>query len=213
MNYIKEKKSMTPLHSLKEMITHGEKLLAQKQWHEYELLCREVEERCLMAKDFAGLMAFHEAGLKQLASAEEFEKIRVEDLAKYQADFSKGLNEALAKARTNPAVKAIYFEYFYDGGDASDGNFFLCESFDDEDDDWASDFAGEEGLVPGFSILPYMDFDPDGDMDDDVTTKGYQYVDACLLAASLEVIEARGGITYPFGFAQHDWPVTIYTGK
>ncbi len=58
-----------------------------------------------------------------------------------------------------------------------------------------------------------MSFDPRFEMPVLVRQVGEVYVDANLLVACLRAIEALGGIEYPFGFAQHDAPVSVYPAR
>lgn len=186
----------------------AEALIAAEAWDDFEALCREVETACLSARDFTGLLAFHDACLKRIASPGDYARIRIDDLAPFAQAFAALLDQGLARAQADPAVSALYFEYFYDGGDESTGNLFLCESFDPDDEEWASDF-GHEGVLPGPSVLPWLDFDPDFAMPERTLQVGERYVDAQLLVACAREIEARGGIACPFGFARHDWALVL----
>lgn len=176
---------------------------------EWGLLCRDVETAALAGKEFDAAVKFHTACLTAVAGQEQVERICVKNIERFEQEFARCLREGLEKARRDDRIKALYFEYFYDGGDASTGNLFLCESFDPDDDGWAADF-GRAGVVLGPSILPWMHFDPDFDLPAPLRTVAEMYVDANLLAACLREIDALGGIEYPFGFARHDAPVTLY---
>lgn len=191
-----------------EWMRRAETLIAAAAWDDFETLCREVETACLRARNHDALLAFHETCLKRIASPEDHARIRIDDLTPFAQAFAALLDQGLARAQADPAVRALYFEYFYDGDDASTGNLFLCESFDPDDEEWASDF-GHEGVLPGPSVLPWLDFDPDLAMPDRTRLVGERYVDAQLLVACAREIEARGGIAYPFGFARHDWALVL----
>lgn len=194
--------------NLDDAIASARNLLVADAMREWGLLCRDVESAALAGKDFDALLRFHGAGLAAVATAEQAERIRVNDIERFRQGFARCLAEGLERARGDPRIKALYFEYFYDGGDASDGNLFLCESFDPEDDAWAADF-GRDGVVLGPSVLPWMHFDPECELLQSTRTVADIYVDANLLVACLREIESIGGIEYPFGFAQHDAPVTV----
>ena len=178
----------------------------------YRALCSQVDNYCLDKKDFIGLLEFYESGLREYASDAEFNRIKIKNIDQFAKEFAEALQRALAKARQNSAVQALYFEYFFDGGDASDGNFFLCESFDEDDDEWACNFS-RDGVVLGPSVLPYMNFDPEFTLSNELRMLGELYVDANLLITALVEIEKLNGIEYPFGFAQHDSPIVIFHSK
>lgn len=194
--------------NLDDAIASARNLLAANAMREWGLLCCDVESATLADKDFDGLLRFHEANLRAVATAEQAERIRVKDIERFRQGFARCLIEGLERARRDQRIQALYFEYFYDGGDASDGNLFLCESFDPEDDGWAANF-GRDGVVLGLSVLPWMHFDPERELSQSTRTVADMYVDANLLVACLREIESIGGIDYPFGFAQHDAPVTV----
>jgi hypothetical protein len=191
-----------------DAIASARSLLATNALREWGLLCRDVESSAIERHDLDGLVSFHEASLTAVATPEQFHHIRVKNIERFGDGFADCLSRALVKARANPAIQALYFEYFYDGGDASDGNIFLCESFDPDDENWAANF-GRDGVVPGPSVLPWMHFDPEIELPEPLRTVAMMYVDANLLVACLREIDALGGIEYPFGFAQHDAPVTL----
>lgn len=166
-------------------------------------------EELSKAKRFDDIITIATMVLKNGVDALAYERIKLDNIVTFESDFTKLWGKGIRAALDNPEVKAIYFEYFYDGGDASDGNLFLCESFDVDDDGWASDF-GRDGVILGMSILPCMDYDPDFDLDDEVRTIGDYYVDTLLYATCLKVICHSGETAYPFGFAMHDNPVMTY---
>ena len=189
-------------------IESARKFLTGGDWRQWGELCRDRESAMIETRDFDGFLRFHDAGLRFATTPEQFEQIQIRDIGRFRKGFGRCLSRGLKKARSQAAIRALYFEYFYDGGDASDGNLFLCQAFDVDDEEWAAEFA-EDGVIPGPSILPWLHYDPELEFPEDVRKVADVYVDAHLLVACLREIEAMGGIEYPFGFARHDGPIAL----
>lgn len=152
-----------------------------------------------------GLINFWQELLKHYASFEQYQRTlsAVADTNAFASDINRLLAQGTGIAKTDDTVKAFYYEYYYDGGDASTGNLFLCTRFDpDPDSDWASDF---DIVLEGMCIAPYFDFDPDWQMSNQTRTVASDYVHSVLLGTVLAQLPQHA-LSLPFAFANHDNP-------
>jgi hypothetical protein len=115
----------------------------------------------------------------------------------------EGLQIALEKCKEHDEIKAIYFEYYFDGEDCSEGNFFLCDSYDPVDAGWAAEFLPDD-VIEGGSVLDLLLFDEDIEWSNFERHVGNALGFASLLAQLGEVIDEIGEVEFPVGFAEHD---------
>ena len=105
--------------NLDNAVAESRQALGENDVRRWGVLCRDVETWAIQTGELSCLLRFHEANLIAVATTEQLSVIRVQHIDQFGEGFAACLSEGLTKARGNPAVKALYFEYFYDGGDAS----------------------------------------------------------------------------------------------
>lgn len=121
-------------------------------------------------------------------------------------------NQSLEFSRKNEMTKALYFEYYYDGhSDVSNGNMYLCDDYDVDDDDyfWASSF---HNVIGSISVCPY--FDPiynlfNNDKQTNVKCKIHfstYFIHMLLIINAFQAIyDKQEALIYPFAFDGHDY--------
>ncbi len=157
--------------------------------------------------DSQGFVSFWRELLKSQATEDEYQKVMmaITDTHTFADDIRCLLIAGYAKAKDNPNIKALYYEYYYDGSDYSTGNLFLCTRFDEtgtDQGDWASCF---DELINGMVITPYFAFDDDFKMSNSVRHIAMWHNHATLLDAALQVLKDLQ-LSMSFGFASHDNP-------
>ena len=185
---------------------------SQKQnWLELSDLAYEINQSFVDSGNIKELVGFYDKVLESSFTGKslllrENKWIKKISNRKY-GNFSSAVLEMLKKAKLklndNGSYKAIYLEYFFDGGDASTANLYLCSDFDEKDDDWASSFA-KEGFIEGIAVNSFLDFDPNFKLNEVEEFIANQYADARLLAATIDAWNESKLSNYPFGFAKHD---------
>lgn len=121
-----------------------------------------------------------------------------------------GLQEAIGQSANRPEIKAIYFEYYFDGSDASEGNFFLCTEYDTaQDSDWGAHFAAED-VLDGPKLQQLLTFDPELEWPALASHAASALGHADLLAQLGEIIDESGGCPLPVGYAEHDDSLVVH---
>jgi len=177
--------------------------IERSNWEEIAKLQWDTNQQFCDARDVAGLRDFYAQliaisldDMKQYALNET--KIDV-----FQAEIALCLSRVKAVLPTLPDAKGVYFEYFFDGGDASTGNFFICDEYSDEDDYWGAEFS-KQGFIEGPKILKYFQFDADPEWDSLSRLVGSSYADGMLLSACIAEWINSDIKSVPLGFANHD---------
>lgn len=171
----------------------------------YDAHKKALTQQFVANHDSKGLVNFWQELLKHYASPEQYQRTlsAVADTHAFASDINRLLTQATDIAKTDDTIKAFYYEYYYDGSDASTGNLFLCTRFNqDPDSDWASDF---DVVLEGMCIAPYFDFDPDWQMSNQTRTVACDYVYSVLLNTTLAQL-MQHPLSLPFAFANHDNP-------
>ena len=127
------------------------------------------------------------------------------------ASLSKAFPNTVEMSRAQHETKAIYFEYFYDGGDASTGDLFLCSEYSRENDEWASHFK-KSNVINGPNVQSLLGFDPEIELDQPESVIAFAYAHARLLSALVRVRAALRFDALPVGFAQHDGSIVHLGG-
>lgn len=172
-----------------------------QDWDKTDQIVTQITQKYLQQQDNAGLVLFWQNLLKQQSSHTEYEYVL--SLVKNTDDFRKDIRQLLQKGikkhQENSAIKAFYYEYFYDGGDASTGNLFLCLDFNKNDGEWASNF---EDLVHGGLIQQYFaDYEKfTSDISNNIAMK---YTHAVLQDIFIQEVK-NNPLPIPIGFADHD---------
>lgn len=170
-------------------------------WEKANQMVTQITRQYLQQQDSQGLVLFWQNLLKQQSSHTEYEYVL--SLVKNTDDFRKDIRQLLQKGikkhQENSAIKAFYYEYFYDGGDTSTGNLFLCLDFNKNDGEWASNF---EDLVHGGLIQQYFaDYEKfTSDISNDIAMK---YTHAVLQDIFIQEVK-NNSLPIPIGFADHD---------
>jgi hypothetical protein len=189
---------------MKVLTEKSKESILSEDWKAWGRLCREADDTLLPAQRYDELLQFYEAGFKLVATGDQFQSIISYDYTVYANEFAGAFAKALAQARQDAEVQAIYYEYTED-----ESNFFLCNTFDEDDEFWAADF-GKDGVVFGPSVARYKELDLDeDDWGEPASMLKNLYINACLLVNAFRQIDQVGNIEYPFGFAEHDGTITL----
>jgi hypothetical protein len=127
-------------------------------------------------------------------------------LPQFEHDLTAAVARAVAHAAGRDELKALYCEYFHDGGDGSSANLFLCGAYTPGDDDWASQFAGAD-MIAGPNVQHLLDYDPDCDFEPTADCIANAYARGMLLGAFGRAVAAQPRLALPVGFSEHDFPV------
>lgn len=179
--------------------------LDSQDWLTYDTHKKTLIKQFISNHNSKGLVDFWQTLLKQVASFEQYQRTlsAVADTSAFVSDIKRLLTQGTNLAKTDDSIKAFYYEYYYDGSNASTGNLFLCTRFDqDPDSDWASEF---DVVLEGMCITPYFDFDPDWQMSNQTRTVACDYVHSVLLSTTLSQLPPHA-LSLPFAFASHDNP-------
>jgi hypothetical protein len=177
-----------------------------QDWDRLRTLKLEANQPLVLEGESGDLVEFYDAALKEAATPEVYERVRVKDLASFEARIREVILQGLEKANSRGDVQALYLEYFYDGGDASDANLFLCVQYSPDNDEWGAEFDGEN-VIEGPSVLEYLNYDPDFKLEPPLDTICLEYVDGILLASCAKLWLSLEKQDYPFAFARHDEPM------
>ena len=181
--------------------------LNRTNWVSYEpffvALCQAYADR----GEWTELERFFSTALRIGCAPATLKRVRQAYVAMmdFRAELQSPLAAAVAQANARPEIKAVYFEYCFDGGEGSSSDFFLCRSYDREDDAWASHFSMSTDVVKGPSVRKLMDYDPDFEVSYEEETVVEAFYFSHLLAAVGRPLERLSSpLTRPFGFSQHD---------
>lgn len=141
--------------------------------------------------------------LKQLADETAYQNILgcKRKLTRFDKDFIKALKEAIKRSAKDKTVKALYFEYHFDGGVNNTANFFLCQSYDQDYTEWASFFSEIIGDIP---IYEYFNYDPDFLLSEVVNCYAEFLIVLKMLSIALKHYK-KEQVKYPLSVASHDW--------
>jgi hypothetical protein len=161
-------------------------------------------QRLVADGDFAGLEQLHDAALAEVLDGPEYDLVKITDIS----SFEDGVAQCLARARphlgSDTAVRALYFEYIYDGMEWCKGDLFLCTKGVDEAEDWSSFF---EQFIEGPNVFTYLSFDKLHAFESLGSYVAFEYVHAHFLAAAGRAWSRSDIVGIPFGFAAHDGPI------
>lgn len=191
----------------KQWIDQVAKAAKNQDWDVLTTLEVEVNQSFADKRDWPGVEQFYTEALKGSVKSDVIKKVTVKDIAPFQTGVEHTLKLASQRAAEDSNIKAIYFEYFFDGGDSCTGNAFLCTAYNEEHDEWAAAFDGANGLIEGPSVFEYLNYDPDIDFDPRSNAVASAYVNGFLLAAWGRAVDKQREVKLPMGFAQHDHPV------
>ncbi len=182
-------------------------------WQQQESLLRELCQAFADRRDWNGLKQFFEDVLRTAVSMDVGDQLRplFSGLAAFKSELTDAFELAAASAKANSQIQAIYFEYFFDGGDGSIGAFYLCTRYAADEDDWAAHFD-PDGVITGPSVQNLLNFDPDMEWDEPEISFVNAYAHACLLATLGETLDAQRYRELPVGFAQHDGQI-VHIGQ
>lgn len=157
-------------------------------------------------RDWEGLRACVHAALVDGAPEEIVAKVQstLGDLGDFVEGLDSALSQAFEQAQSDPQIKALYVEYFFDGGDASTVDIFTCTDYSDSGSaDWTGQHS-DDGMISGPSVQALLDYDPDIEWGEFETFLADGYAFAHLLAVFGEVFDRHNSIGLPAAFAQHD---------
>ena len=130
-------------------------------------------------------------------------------LPQFERALGETVGRAIAHAAGRADLKALYCEYFFDGGDTSSADVFLCHAYTRGDDDWASHFADADVLA-GPNVQHLLDYDPDGDFEPTEDCIANAYARGMLLGAFGRAVAAHAPLALPVGFSEHDFPIVYF---
>lgn len=128
------------------------------------------------------------------------------DMQAFAQKIQAALVTVAEKVKADPGIKGVYFEYVCTSSepdDDSNGNFFLCRSFSEDEDEWGSDFD-RDGVVLGARLPDFKYFDPEYEWEDRQRMTGDEVANGLLMACVVEQWQQAGIANMPFGFADHD---------
>lgn len=178
-------------------------ICSTSDWEALAGLRKSTNQRYVSGLDHAGLVSFYEEVLASGLDESKASQVRIEDIGPFRSGVAHAFQAAASRLATMPQVKAVYFEYFFDGGDSCTGNLFLCEQYSDADDYWGAEF-GRDGMVKGPDVSPYFAFDRELEWELFPRYVAEEYVNGRLLAAVLDEWTKSGISGLPLGFANHD---------
>lgn len=189
---------------VKEFIETANTHLANSDWDSVQAYFLETTQSFIDDKKLVQLGEFFNQLLHNVLTTDHAEKVisHVKNIKSFRDGFQSAYQEALEVASQDSKIKALYFECFYDGGDSSAGNIFLCTSYTDCSISWTSEFIQVIGNIP---IDEYYSFDVDFDFSNQERIVASFYVAVRLLLACFEVQNTINNTLYPVAFADHDW--------
>lgn len=167
-------------------------------------LCQDHARR----RDWDGLERTLRGCLEAVCGHEQVDDVDdcLAALPQFEHDLAATIGRAIAHASGRTDLKALYCEYFFDGGDGSSADVFLCRAYTPGDDDWASQFAGAD-MFAGPNVQHLLDYDPDGDFEPTADCIANAYARGVLLGAFGRALAAHPQLALPAGFAEHDFPI------
>lgn len=194
---------MTPA----EWLSNLRKAVNEKDWNTVSLINKNVKQVLANNGKPDEIVSFFEHALNEVATSETYKKVRINDLSLFEESLRKVFKQGLDRAFSDASITALYFEYFFDGGDACEGTLFLCSAYSEDDDYWAAEF-GSDGDIRGPSVFDYLNYDPGLDFEPVLSEVAEAYADATLMASCIRILNELGvSNSYPFGFAKHDAPI------
>lgn len=172
-----------------------------QDWKKTDQIITQITQYYLQQQNSAGLVVFWQNFLKQQSNHIEYEYVL--DLVKntdgFRQDIRQLLKQGIKKHQENSEIKAFYYEYFNDGGDASTGNLFLCLDFNKDNGVWPSHF---NDVVNGSLIRQYFDYHDKFASDiSEYIAKNYTHA----VLQDVFIQEVRNNpLAIPIGFADHD---------
>ncbi|MGI9413887.1 MAG: hypothetical protein ACR2PM_09465, partial [Hyphomicrobiales bacterium] len=149
-----------------------------RTWHDD--LSNDVNQVYADARDWSGLEAFYERALSDVLSEARYNRVSIRDIK----PFEDGVAACLAKAREflsgDTDVKAVYFEYFYDGAEWCKGDLYLPKAYEREKQGWAAEW---DHMIDGPNVHDYLNYDPEFEFERLSEYIAADYVHACFLAA------------------------------
>lgn len=148
--------------------------------------------------------------LKESASETDYKQVLAckRKLRQFDKDFLTALNTVKEKISGSKAIKALYFEYYFDGAEDNSGNFFLCNADESESSDWASDFSDVIGDIP---IYQYFAYYSDSDWECSIRFYADFLIAINMISIALKYYKQEK-ITLPLTFSSHDWSSGIDIG-
>jgi len=168
----------------------------------------DINQRFARQLDWNGLEHFHDEALRLAASQQQYDNVRVKELADFEATMCNILREGLDRAALKKEIRALYFEYFYDGSEGCDGNLFLCDEYTEQDDGWAAEFDPSD-VIAGPGVSRYLSYDREFTFSTTLQCIARYYVDAMFLAAAVRAWKNVGTPGVPFGFSEHDGRIIL----
>lgn len=156
-------------------------------------------------KDWQGLRKFYLETLALVGDSSFVNEVIIKDSQSFEVELNISWNQVIERLNIENKIKSIYFEYLYDGADDGVGDFFLCNSFDQNNDDWASDFDSND-IIAGATISRFFDYDQDFTWSPFLRTVAEFYTNAELLSVFGGIIGNHAN-RLPVGFARHDHPL------
>ena len=124
-------------------------------------------------------------------------------VTEFEAELRVAFKAAVNRAAGRSDVAAIYCEYFYDGGDCSSIDVFLCQSFTRSNDHWASEFL-QSDRVNGPNIQALLNYDRELQLDPCADFIASSYAYTLLLRVFAHAVNSCKENALPVGFAEHD---------
>jgi hypothetical protein len=167
-------------------------------------LASSLNQRFVADRDFAGLEHFHDAALAEVLEGPESELATITDISSFEEGVAKCLARARPHLGSDTAVRALYFEYIYDGMEWCKGDLFLCTKSAEDTDDWRSFY---EQYIEGPNVYAFLSFDKLHAFENFSSCVAVEYVHAHFLAAVGRAWTRSDIVGVPFGFAAHDCPI------
>ena len=162
-------------------------------------------------RDWDGLEATLRGCLEAACGHEQLDDIDdcFAALPQFEHELSGAIGRAVVHAAGRADLKALYCEYFYDGGDSCSANLFLCSAYTPGDDDWASQFAHAD-MIEGPNVQHLLDYDPDCDFEPTADCIANAYARGMLLGAFGRAVARHPQLALPVGFSEHDFPIVYF---
>lgn len=151
--------------------------------------------------DDDGLESFYQSAIESILNEKWLAKVRISDISTFELGISDVFSTA--KVYLNKNIKGIYLEYFFDGQDECSADVFMCNEYDDNDDDWATIWE-ENGFIEGPLLINYLGYDNDCELESLEKILAWEYADAMLLAAVMRSWRKSDISCIPFAFSGHD---------
>lgn len=187
-------------------------LVEKCEWDKLIDLRDKVNSFFASKGDADGLRAFYEKAAKQILPKEKAALFLNVELSGLVKEVERSLCELKAKIEAGSTIKAVYFEYYYDGGFDNDGSFFMCNDYDADGDGWVVDFNGKDAIVTGIQLPAFFQFDPDEEWGDMERTVALEVADGLFLSV---IMQAWGSadIALPLAYARHGERTVIVSHK